>query len=72
MEVLALLESCCQHSLLAMGGMTALSYRRGRISDDQLGRLAKRLAVIRQQNQCVCQGGSGQRICATCQPPRLN
>lgn len=72
MEVLALIDSCCQHSLLAMGGMTALSYRRGCISDDQLRRLAKRLSIIRQHNQCFCRGGTGQHSCAACQPSRLN
>lgn len=72
LEVLALLGSCCQHSLLAMGGMTALAYRRGRISNDQLTRLARRLALIRQQNPCFCQGGSGPHTCAACQPSRVN
>lgn len=72
LEVLALLEPCSAQSMLAMGGLTALSFRRGRISVDQLRYLALRMAFIRDQKQCLCGHAAHRPGCPACRPARLN
>jgi len=68
MEALALHDTCCRHSLLAMGGMTAFSFRSGTISQTELDLLARRLHAIRQEKQCRC-GQPGQpALCVMSQP----
>ena len=72
LEALALLEPCSPQSMLALGGMTALAYRRGRISVDQLRTLAQRMAFIRDEKQCRCAPDAHRPGCPACRPARLN
>jgi hypothetical protein len=72
MRALSLLDSCCQDSLLAMGGMTALSYRRGVITRDELVLLARRLHAIRQEKQCRCLDAGQGSECAIVQRRHLH
>ena len=72
LEALALLEPCSPQSMLAIGGMTALAFRRGRISVDQLRSLAQRMAFIRDEKQCHCAPHAHSLGCPACRPARLN